>query len=378
MMQKNNKIKIAYIIDSINSVSGTEKQLIDTIKKIDKNTFEIFLICLRSPIVKFCSIKNIRYIELGVGSLVSIKCIKKIIFVSFFLRKNKINIIQSFFVDSFMFASICYLFGNTNIFISSRRDLGYWQNKKLIFVFKFFNNFVTRFWVNSMAVRKYIVELEKIKENKIDTIYNGINLDIYLENNSTKFSFCKKWKISESDKIVGILANYSRRIKRVDLFIQASAEILATNKNVKFVIVGGGVLRNELELLAHSLGVSANIVFTGILHDVHEILKYWNVGVLTSDSEGFSNSILEYMASGLPVVATDVGGNPELVCNGKSGFLVPPGDHIALAEKISQLLSNEKLSRKMGEEGRRFVKENFAWDKKIKEIEEYYRGLVKN
>lgn len=382
MSTNNKKISICYLIDFLSSgeglTGGTERQLFEIIHRLDRTKYNLSLFCLRenqkSSIFELISCeKN----NLNVYSFKSIKSLRKLFVLAKFLRQNEVDIVQAFFFDSIFFGTFAAKLAGVKYFISSRRDMGFWYSKIILKNLLFINQLTTRILVNSKAVKDHVAKQEKVSPQKIDVIYNGIDLrkvdSIPACNLSREFK-----EIHADDKIVGIVANFNRPVKRVDLFIKALAEVLRQHGDVKFLVIGEGNLKKSLVELAETLGVQKNLVWAGRKENVLPYVKGFTIGVQPSDSEGFSNSILEYMASGLPVVATDVGGNPELVCNGKSGFLVPPGDHIALAEKISHLLSNEKLSRKMGEEGRRFVKENFDWDKKIKEIEEYYQGLVKN
>ena len=114
----------------------------------------------------------------------------------------------------------------------------------------------------------------------------------------------------------------------------------------------------------------------GSVDNVTSYLQYSDIGVLCSDKEGLSNAILEYMACGLPVVATDVGGNSELV-DKDNGFLVPPGDPPALAKALYSLIESTELRRRMGAASLDKVKQNYTWEKVIPLWEEYYEGLVR-
>jgi len=175
---------------------------------------------------------------------------------------------------------------------------------------------------------------------------------------------------------VGISANFTRQVKRVDVFIRAAALVLKEIPHVRFCIAGEGNLRDELVGLSRELGISGNVMFLGALTDVHDVLKGWDIGVLSSDSEGMSNSILEYMASGIPVVATAVGGNRELVEEGVNGFLVARGDHVSMAARICELLEDRDLRKRMGDQGRRIVSEKYDWEIVKGEYESFYLRLL--
>jgi len=118
------------------------------------------------------------------------------------------------------------------------------------------------------------------------------------------------------------------------------------------------------------------VIFTGPHDEPYSLIKSFDIGVLASDSEGLSNAILEYMAAAIPVVATAVGGNPELVQDGVNGYLVAPGNPEALGDAVIRLLADPGLRRRFGAAGRALVDSRFAWEKRIIEVENYYAGLV--
>jgi glycosyltransferase involved in cell wall biosynthesis len=143
------------------------------------------------------------------------------------------------------------------------------------------------------------------------------------------------------------------------------------------VIVGEGPERARLEAQAAHLGLAEQVHFVGHQQDVRPWLAAFDVCVLSSDWEGMSNAILEAMAAGLPVVATAVGGTPEVVVDGVTGFLVPPRDPQALADAILRLLRDPDLRRRMGEAGRAHVTEHFSVEQMVHKRERLYEELLK-
>ena len=137
-------------------------------------------------------------------------------------------------------------------------------------------------------------------------------------------------------------------------------------------------MRSELESLSRELGVDDIIIWTGSRKDVARILQLMNVSVLTSLEEGFPNAVLESMASGIPVVATRVGGIPEAVIDGRTGFLVDSRDHGSLADRLIQLLTSDTLAKEMGDSARKRVQEDFNMEKMIRATEEAYKELSKS
>ncbi|MCK5534910.1 glycosyltransferase, partial [bacterium] len=142
----------------------------------------------------------------------------------------------------------------------------------------------------------------------------------------------------------------------------------------------GYIFKNEgkdtpLEV-AKKLRITGNVVFTGERSDIPELLSVMDISVLSSLSEGFSNTILESMAAGKPVVATNVGGNPEVVSDNETGILVPPANSQMLAKAMLYLLKNKELAQKMGEAGRKRIEEFFSLKRMTENTEKLYDVLL--
>ena len=161
------------------------------------------------------------------------------------------------------------------------------------------------------------------------------------------------------------------------VFLRAAQRVYETVPDAAFIIAGEGELKEATQELARSLGIAERTFFIGRCTDVGAVLSISDVCVLSSSSEGFSNSILEYMAAGRPVVSTDVGGAREAVVHGETGYLVPKGDHEGLAGYISSLLLAPELAGAMGERGKRVVSEKFSSLKQLQNVESLYGELLK-
>ena len=164
-------------------------------------------------------------------------------------------------------------------------------------------------------------------------------------------------------------------LKRYDLLIEAFAKL--AKANAILVLVGDGVERNNLEQLAQTLGVSSRVVFLGVRSDVNEILSLAHCFVLASEIEGLSRSILEAMAAGLPIVATDVGGNKELVLNNQNGLLVPAGDASALADALQTILHDSNKQKQFGQTSKQLAQKNFSLENMTKQYQELYSNRLR-
>ncbi len=357
-------------------VGGTENQLAKLINNLDKKRFKTYLVCLKHSDNFEGLPLDSEKITLNLNSFKSPRFILKLIKFRSFLRREQIDIVQSYFLDANIFAILSARLAGVKKIISCRRDMGFWYNRKNLFILRVLSGCVDRFLVNSIAIKKNISRAEKIPLDKIDVIYNGIQLDCYRAGTDAKERLRKELNIPADHIVVGCIANLNRKVKRVDRFIRAASLVSRSAKKVSFLIIGDGYLRDELTRLADELNIGDKTVFTGLRNDIPALLRTIDIGVLTSDSEGISNSILEYMAAGLPAVVTDVGGNPELIEDNHEGFLVPPERIEAIADSVLKLVNDQKLRQTFGRNGMQKAYSEFSLENMVQKTENYYYNLA--
>jgi L-malate glycosyltransferase len=368
------KIKVTYIVDFFRTVNaGTEGQLGQLSAKLTDGGYSVQLISFQDstflqkeapqlfPKVDITTLRAQSDISKSLSALVRLYHI---------LRKSKPDIAHTFFPSSNIFGVIIARLTGVRRVISSRRDMGYNLTKKDIVLLRIANHFVSFVIVNAKAVQEHTIKVEGIKRDKTRVIYNGISCDDYKHSSH---------KNIDRDPVIGIVANLNRPVKRVDLFIKAAAIIHRNFPNVKFWIFGDGPLRKDLEILASNLNLNLSLSFMG--HRPREFviqsLQEMTVGVICSGSDGLSNTILEYMASGLPVVATDVGENSELIDDGKTGFLVSPGDSKALAAALTHCLKQSELAlTTTGLAASEWIRSTFSIEKMLDKTRHLYSEVV--
>jgi L-malate glycosyltransferase len=174
---------------------------------------------------------------------------------------------------------------------------------------------------------------------------------------------------------VGMVARMNHRYKNQSGFLRIAAQIYKRMPDVEFLLVGDGPLRPQLENEAASLGLGASAIFLGDRQDMAAVLASLDVAVNTSDSESLSNVILEAMAAGLPVVAYDVGGNPELLSH-QRGALIPAGNETAFADAVEKLLADATLRQQLGHNALQFAQENFSLNRVRQRYVELYVRLL--
>jgi glycosyltransferase involved in cell wall biosynthesis len=175
--------------------------------------------------------------------------------------------------------------------------------------------------------------------------------------------------------VIGTVAHLSHE-KGINYLIEAASMIPDVKARMRFVIVGDGKCLQELKALSSSKGLNEVIHFAGFHPSTYEFMKSFDIFALPSLSEGLSSAILEAMAASLPIVATQVGGIPELVTDGENGLLVAPADPAALAQAIRQLADDPEESERMGKRGRERMEVQFTLERKILETERLCYALL--
>lgn len=208
----------------------------------------------------------------------------------------------------------------------------------------------------------------------IRTIPNGLDTSLYALGRRAEAR--RALGIEPDAMVIGTVGRLVE-VKAQHIALHALARLKASGLDARFVLVGGGPLRSALEELASTLGVSDRVMLCGERSDVPMVLEAFDIFVLTSHSEGLSNTIQEAMASALPVVATRVGGSIELIRDGEDGLLVPPSDPEALAASLSSLLLDLSLRLRIGTSARRSVLERFSLERMVGDYERLYSELVK-
>lgn len=359
-------INILYMIDNIH-YGGTECQLVELIRHLDRSRFRPHL-CTLKPSNSLYDELDIPKFCLDFSSFSHPTLFTKLSKLVQFIRTHDIHIVQTFFQDPFLLAAMAKPFHKVKL-VGSFRDLGFWRtpsiSRKMRMAYPFFSGFIA----NSQAVKEYFANIDGISLGKIEVIYNGIDCQL-LDVHSTRANH------GNGKQLVGIVANMNRKVKRVEDFVKAAALVHRQEPAARFIIVGDGEFRDGLETLASQLGMRDFITFTGRVANPMQYVKDFRVGVITSETEGFCNAIVEYMACGVPVVATRVGGNPELITEGENGFLVPMGDPEELAKKIVHLLKDESLQSKIGDSNREKIIREYSLSVVLERQSRYYDKLL--
>jgi len=231
-----------------------------------------------------------------------------------------------------------------------------------------------RIVVNADAIGADLVA-RGVPAAKIRTVYNGLDPARFRVTTGTRRDRLAAFGIPANRRVVTILANLWLVLKDHPTFLRAAAIVRAAAPDTAFVVAGEGTLLEPLRQLATDLGIADHVYFIGRCQNVADLLSVTDVGVLSSVSEGFPNVLVEYMAAGLPVVTTDVGGAREAVSDGRTGFVVPPRDAEAMAARILRLLHDADERRTMGARAQQMAWEKFSCAAQLAGVEQLYEQL---
>ena len=230
---------------------------------------------------------------------------------------------------------------------------------------------------NATAVKDQLIG-EGVKKDKIAVIYNGIDLTRFTQNGTRDEALARvSLESIRGRPVITMVANFEYRVKDHPMLLRTAQRVTREVPEAIFVIAGEGELRAETEQLAADLGVKDWCLFTGRCASVPDLLAASDICLLTSQAEGFSNSILEYMAAGRAVVATNVGGASEAIVEGETGHLVDSGDDATMAARVIELLRDPDRRSQMGLNGRRVVEERFSLQSRLSNTSALYQRMLR-
>jgi len=232
-----------------------------------------------------------------------------------------------------------------------------------------------RILVPSAASKEMVIKAEGIPASRIDVVYNGVDTAIFGQKHE-RAEVRSELNIPADATVLGIVGRLSEEKGGVDILIRAVARLSKTNPNLRLLVVGDGPLRSSLEALAVRSAPSGTFIFTGTRNDVAQLLSAMDLFVLPSLNEALPIVVLEAMAAGLPVIATRVGGVPEIVDHEKTGLLVQPGSEDALHSALDRLISDPDLRAQLAQAGRVRVAADFTIERMVKRIEALYEELL--
>jgi len=372
---------VLHIIDSFDR-GGTESQMAQLVRLLhDSERHRVSVACLRGTGVLREEIERLNLGEIAeypLRNLYGTVFMKQVRRFARDLRAHKIEVLHAHGLYTNVFGLAAASLARVPARIASRRETGGLRDGARRWLERQSFRLAHAVVANAEAVRRDLVE-EGVPGSKVVVIHNGLDLrrveprpglDRDARLNSLGLS------AAAGRRLVTIVANLRHPVKDHPTFLRAARRVRERVADAAFVLAGEGGLTGSMRALAAELGIGADVFFTGRCERVAELLAASDVCVLSSSAEGFSNSILEYMAAARPVVVTDVGGAREAVVEGETGYFVPAGDDALMAERIVSLLEDPEGARRMGERGRRVVERKFSCEAQLENTERLYARLL--
>ena len=356
---------IFLMIESLET-GGSERQFATLARSLNSNNFRLNVgcICQKGPFAE--GLGELPQFRLS-GSLYGVQSWKTRLRLARHLRSNGTAVAQAFDFYSNLTLILAARMARVPVVVGSQRQLGDLLTPAQSYVQTIAFRWCDAVVCNSRAAAQRLME-QGLPEHKISVIGNGLPTEAFVE--SPCFLPRRPGILR-----VGMIARMNTRAKNHVLFLQAASRLREKFPHVEFLLAGDGPLRGELQQEAARLGVAGQVRFLGDQRNIPSVLASLDVSVLPSASESLSNAILESMAAGVPVVASRVGGNPELV-NEERGILFAPDGEEDLAASIAKLLSDEACRNALGRNARRFAQANFTAEQMARRYEELYTELL--
>ena len=355
---------------------GSERQAVQLSRLLhEEGSFRVFVGCLNDAgelrrEVEQLGIKEIP--EFNLTSFYDANFLRQAKRCAQFIKANEISVVHTHDFYTNIFGMFSSFLARVPVRIASKRETFSKSKNQFLIECQAFR-LADKIVANAEAVKQFLVD-RGVPGDKIVTIYNGLDLQrLTPARNLKREELLREFglPLAEKMQIVTIVANLRSDVKNHRMFLKAAQKVSEKIENIAFVLAGEGELIEPLRNFAVDLGIGKNVFFTGACERIGELLSISNICVLSSKSEGFSNSILEYMSAAKPV-----GGASEAIIEGKTGFLVESDDDQAMADRLVELLLNPKKAIEMGEKGSSIVKENFSLKAQTEKTLALYNSLL--
>ncbi len=367
--------RVFHLVDSFN-VGGTETQAVELVRRLPAAGYEVSVGCLKreGPLEDRLQGTGIAIREFrSRGGIDSPSGLRQLLRMSWFLRG--FDIVHTHDLWSNLVGVPAARLARVPAIISSRRDLSHseWYQGRRRVCLKWIQNLGGAVVTNAAPIRDVLLGEDGFDPRNVRVIHNGVDV--------AKFKSARKDRVrlfpdAGAGKLVVLVGNMHTAVKGHPWLIAAAPAVLEEFPDTRFVLVGDGEQRSSFERQARDLGVMQNFLFLGRRSDIPEILASSDIAVLPSRAEGLPNAVLEYMAAGLPVIASRVGGNAELVQDGVTGILIPPEDSTAISMALLKTLSEPVLARQMAQAGHEFTVRNFSFERLVQDVDALYTELL--
>jgi glycosyltransferase involved in cell wall biosynthesis len=366
------KINVVHLVEEL-TIGGLEKILAAIVLNLDKNKYNVSVWCLREggffadKLVKEGIDVRILHISTSRNPLSIYKLYK-------LLKRHKFDIIHTHAYSAGTIGRVSAFLAGVPVIISHNHSVYDYYNKFYHLVEWILSLVTDRVICISEVVNRFVNKTQMINAGKLITIHNGID-DVCDVTEKSSSYLKKELGIPINHSVIGTIAHLEEH-KGLKYLLEAASLLLASRRDISFLFVGEGALKEKLKKLCVDLKIEKTVIFAGERNDMPEILFSIDIFVLPSLREGLPLTILEAMACGRPVIATNVGGIPEAVKDGENGILVYPKDPEALYRAMNELLGDREKREKMGRIGKRMCDESFRAQTMVEKIEDLYDFFI--
>lgn len=373
------KPNVLFIIDSFEQ-GGSERQALQLLRQLHQSgRCRVYIACLQNR-----GSLRVDADQLGLGdiheyaltSFYDLNFARQIRRVVCFIREKKIDVVHTHCFYTNIFGMTGGFLARVPARVTSKGETDGFRTPMQKRAERMAFRLAHRVIANCHVVENQLIK-EGVDPARIIQHYNGLDMErLKVRSGLRREEVLAAFALPANRRYVSIVANLRNPVKDHPMFLRAAARVRARVSDAAFAIAGEGELMEGLRKLAAELGIEKDVFFIGRCDNVANLLFASDVGVLSSKAEGFANAILEYMAAGLPVVATDVGGAREAIAEDETGYLVPSGGDEKMAGRIINLLNSPERARSMGERGKLIVAEKFSCDRHLQNTLELYDELL--
>ena len=351
---------------------GSERQMREVAKALDRARFEPHVGCFHREGAGGGELEaaGVPIAHFSISSFLSPRVVSGAFELARYVRRHKIRLIHTFDYPATVFAvpaGRCFTSATLVSSQRSHRDLippGY---RRLV---RMTDHLVDAIVVNCDYVRQHLQHDERVPAGRIQLCHNGIDLEVFRPLDTPRPP-----DLPHDSFVIGVVS-VLRPEKGLITLLKAFARVRHLRAGMKLAMVGNGSMLESLQAEASALGIREDCVFALETQQVADWLRSMDIFVLPSLSEALSNALMEAMACGCPVVASNVGGNPELVRNGETGLLFEAGDASGLATALQTLIENQPLRKRLASAGSEFIREHFSIRVSAERMGEIYGELI--
>jgi glycosyltransferase involved in cell wall biosynthesis len=359
------------------SQGGSERQLAEIAKALNRSRFAVHVGCFRPEGLRTAELsrEGIPILHLPVYSFRSFAAIRGAWQLAHYLRRQKIRLVHTFDTPMNCFAVPVARVSGTPVVLSSQRASRLLNGRAYRFMLRVSDHLADGVVVNCEAMRSHMINDEGVRPDYLRICYNGLDTEHF-----RPLPKLRPPELAGASLVIGVVCAL-RPEKGLPTLLEAFAKVVsgppsALRSGLRLVIVGSGPMLETLRESSVRLGLQSKCHFEPSTGDVARWLQAIDIFVLPSLSEAFSNALMEAMACGCAVVASRVGGNPELVSDGNTGLLFPAGDASELADRLEQLIADQDLRTRVGAAASAQVREHFSLEESARKMEEIYEELL--